>query len=366
MSRCSRNPKICGKTKKTGRTLRKVRTRREIFYGRSIDIAEVIKRWLGGANLKIWFKSEKPIRLAAPLSPLESQLLTQIAISGKYGGRYFVPFKWNDLSLYDIAIANIEFAQTPDPIQSYLNYKNRELIVDHYVFTMKGRAKLDKAIGIYRILRDVNLIHFIAERAYQVTSGREMFMNRKISRPQAFLDIIEMGVAGGAKVRVHSRGIVGNRNTSRLSPQKMRSKLRISASTYTRAKRSWGRHNRTFMNKQLAKILRDKQHPLNFLVDRKRRIWKSRSHLSTRPTVQAGHGTSKRGGLPEELGLEDSWFNQVSNHRGETQGAVFSKVFIDIKGVPVEMRTAKMWESIGELPKGTVAKSPIVPGWKPK
>jgi RHS repeat-associated protein len=103
------------------------------------------------------------------------------------------------------------------------------------------------------------------------------------------------------------------------------------------------KYNQAFMKNQLNKILRDPTHPLGFLVDQKAKDWKSRSHLSHLPGVQAGHLTSLHSGAPERLALEDAWFNQVSSNKGERQGAIFEKQAIDVEGIPVELRTAEMW-----------------------
>jgi hypothetical protein len=119
------------------------------------------------------------------------------------------------------------------------------------------------------------------------------------------------------------------------------------------------------MQEQLDIIKADKDHPLRFLIDEKTGTWKSRTHLSTEPTVQAGHLTSRHSGAPERFALEDSWFNQVSSNRGETQGAIFMKSAVEIKGCVVELRTALMWASTDKLSYGTLAKAVLSGGWIP-
>jgi RHS repeat-associated protein len=104
-----------------------------------------------------------------------------------------------------------------------------------------------------------------------------------------------------------------------------------------------------FMRRALATIKRQPNHPLRFLVDPNTGKWRARSHLSTKPTVQAGHMTSRHSGAPERFALEDSFFNQVSNWRGETQGAIFRKPAVEIGGVPVDARTAEVWRRLGCL-----------------
>jgi hypothetical protein len=104
-------------------------------------------------------------------------------------------------------------------------------------------------------------------------------------------------------------------------------------------------------------------HPLIFLVDLSTRNWKARQLYTLDPTVQAGHLTSRHSGEPERLALEDSMFNQMSSHVGESKGAIFFKSAVLIGNVPVELRTARMWERLGALPQGTVDIAAVSSGW---
>ena len=125
-----------------------------------------------------------------------------------------------------------------------------------------------------------------------------------------------------------------------------------------------GKHNRQFMNRARGTIAADPEHPLRFLLDG-RDEWLSREKYSGVPTVQAGHMISKHSQLPERLALEDSTFNQWSSNRGESQGAIFWKPAVDIGGVPVDRRTAMLWEAAGKLPVGTVGAAEAHEGWAP-
>jgi hypothetical protein len=125
-------------------------------------------------------------------------------------------------------------------------------------------------------------------------------------------------------------------------------------------------YNERFSKECLTKILAKPGHVLSFLVDQRARRWHARQHGSDVPSVQVGHAESLHAGGPERLFLEDADFNQLSNWKGERQGAIFQKSCVIIDGVHVEFRTAKMWESVGKLPKGTVARSPLSDGWIPK
>ena len=122
-----------------------------------------------------------------------------------------------------------------------------------------------------------------------------------------------------------------------------------------------------FMRRALVTILAGyppgQTHPLMFLVDTTTRRWKARQLYTAEPTVQAGHLTSRHSGDPERLALEDSMFNQMSSHVGESQGAIFYKSAVLIGNVPVESRTATMWERLGKLPTGTVKGAAPSEGW---
>ncbi len=127
----------------------------------------------------------------------------------------------------------------------------------------------------------------------------------------------------------------------------------------------------------LARIVSTPQHPLRFLVDpvrlefhgqfgsRHKRAIVNEDH----PTVQAGHLVSFHGLADvahERLALQDADFNQEQNYTVERpgiRGIVFSTA-VEIGGVPVESRTAQMWENVGVLvPKGIVAAAPASLGW---
>ena len=119
------------------------------------------------------------------------------------------------------------------------------------------------------------------------------------------------------------------------------------------------------MNRQLQTILRNPNHPLQFLINPATRYWFGRVQGLEVPAVQAGHAESLYSEAPERLFLEDADFNQTSNWVGESKGAVFQKGGIVIGGVPVERSTAMMWQRLGLLPGGTVESSPSHPGWTP-
>ena len=160
-----------------------------------------------------------------------------------------------------------------------------------------------------------------------------------------------------------------------------------------------------FRDWSARKIFSDRDHPLRFLLaDRKRnpeidpkikelRRAPSRRHEDligrseddmTRPRtgqdvdqmpvyVQAGHLTSlsqlkaeAAAGLTpgqERFALQDAWLNQYDNIAGENAGVFMTRTAVDIGGIPVETRTAQMWEREGYLPPNTVINAPSHKGW---
>jgi putative RNase toxin 5 of polymorphic toxin system len=132
-----------------------------------------------------------------------------------------------------------------------------------------------------------------------------------------------------------------------------------------------------FMRWALAAILAKPGHPLGFLVDPVTKDWHSRLGSRHRdafrnehfPAVQAGHLVSFHDlddVANERLALQDADFNQEQNYSVETHGrrGIVISPAIEIGGVPVELRTARMWENVGVLaPKGTVAKAKPHQGW---
>lgn len=82
------------------------------------------------------------------------------------------------------------------------------------------------------------------------------------------------------------------------------------------------------------------------------------------PLVQAGHLQSdvyaKAAGKREYLMLEDADLNWLTGQTGEAKGAYLSKPAVMIDGFPVDIPTARLYESYGLLPAGTVDAAPVI------
>jgi Bacterial toxin 5/Pre-toxin TG len=109
------------------------------------------------------------------------------------------------------------------------------------------------------------------------------------------------------------------------------------------------------------------RHTLQFLLGEDG-DWLSRTAFPTTEAefnqagVQAGHLTSRHSGDVERFALEDPLLNWMDS-RQERLGVIIDKSAIDIDGIPVEIQTARMWEELGYIPRGTVASASPHEGW---
>jgi len=76
--------------------------------------------------------------------------------------------------------ANSWFGTGENSAWQYANYENRRRIVANYVYTHPATVRLE--LGLYRLIRDINPIHFALERGWEIGSGREMFTGQDVSR----------------------------------------------------------------------------------------------------------------------------------------------------------------------------------------
>ncbi|MCW7541299.1 polymorphic toxin type 5 domain-containing protein [Aquabacterium sp. A7-Y] len=68
---------------------------------------------------------------------------------------------------------------------------------------------------------------------------------------------------------------------------------------------------------------------------------------------------------PERFALQDAWLNQYDNIAGENAGVFLTRSALDIGGIPVEARTARMWVEDGQLPPHILDQAKPHPGWTP-
>jgi hypothetical protein len=91
-----------------------------------------------------------------------------------------VPVDPANLTAEERAEAERLFGAGPAAAAQYANYENRRRILAHYVYTHPATVRAE--LGLYRLFRDVNPIHFALERGWQIGSGQEMFTGQEVSR----------------------------------------------------------------------------------------------------------------------------------------------------------------------------------------
>lgn len=72
-------------------------------------------------------------------------------------------------------------------------------------------------------------------------------------------------------------------------------------------------------------------------------------------TVQVGHADAFASGAKETFMIEDADMNQTDGQTIESKGAFSSKVWVEVQGVIVELKSLMQWERLGVVPPGTVA-----------
>ena len=142
-----------------------------------------------------------------------------------------------------------------------------------------------------------------------------------------------------------------------------------------RARRSWHRpvfyRNPRFRFREwvIDRIVAQPGHPLEFLLDARTgnlRRAGSQSHWDLADSIGADamHVESRWLLGDERLALGDSWLNRaLDNATLESRGGAVVNEVIEIGGVPVELRSALLWERNGLLPRGTAAAARRHGGW---
>jgi subtilisin family serine protease len=134
------------------------------------DVAEF---WAG--------QREHPADWGHPLSALEREYIAAFTDPRTPTAlRMRVPVDPMSLTAEERANAERWFKGGDDGARQFANYENRRRIIANYVY--KHPATLRLELGLYRLVRDINPIHFALERGWQIGSGREMFTGEDVSR----------------------------------------------------------------------------------------------------------------------------------------------------------------------------------------
>jgi RHS repeat-associated protein len=118
---------------------------------------------------------------AHPLSEMEQgyiQAMTDTSVPAVM--RMRVPVNPHNVTTEERNEAEKLFGRSSADYERYSNFENRRRIIAHYVYTHPATIALE--MGIYRLFRDVNPLHFALERGWQMGSGREMFTQAPVSR----------------------------------------------------------------------------------------------------------------------------------------------------------------------------------------
>lgn len=145
---------------------------------------------------------------AHPLSEMEQGYITAMRDSSVPSAiQMRAPVDPNSLTTDERASAERLFGNTSSDFQRYANFENRRRIIAHYVYTHPATIALQ--LGLFRLVRDVNPIHFALERGWQMGSGREMFTERPVSRLRAAAEFfaalaISYGISRGLRALRYS------------------------------------------------------------------------------------------------------------------------------------------------------------------
>ena len=145
-----------------------------------VSIAEIEKP---GDVAEFWASQARPHRedWADPLSELEQNYID--AFRDPTTPKVLqmrVPVDPANLTDEEREAAERLFGTGADAAQRYANYENRRRILAHYVYTHPATVRAE--LGVYRLFRDANPIHFALERGWQIGGGKEMFTGEDVSR----------------------------------------------------------------------------------------------------------------------------------------------------------------------------------------
>lgn len=79
------------------------------------------------------------------------------------------------------------FGEGSEAKHLFANWETHRRVVAHYCFTHP--ATIAYELELYRLTRDLNPVHFVIERVYQLFSGEEMFTDKPVSRIEAAIEL---------------------------------------------------------------------------------------------------------------------------------------------------------------------------------
>ena len=79
------------------------------------------------------------------------------------------------------------FGEGAEAKYSFANWETHRRVLAHYCFTHPVTIAYETEL--YRLTRDLNPVHFVIERAYQLFNGKEMFTEKPVSRIGAAIEL---------------------------------------------------------------------------------------------------------------------------------------------------------------------------------
>jgi len=156
------------------------------------DIVLVIITIVKPADVgQYWADKVRPnyTRWAHPLSEFENgyiEAMTDPSVPAVL--RMRTPVDPRKMTQEDSDSASHLFGTGSGAAARYANYENRRRILAHYVYTHPATVRLQ--LGLYRMVRDINPLHFALERGWQIGGGKEMFTGQDVSRLGAAFEFV--------------------------------------------------------------------------------------------------------------------------------------------------------------------------------
>jgi GH25 family lysozyme M1 (1,4-beta-N-acetylmuramidase) len=144
-----------------------------------------------GDVAQYWHDTIKPnpTHWAHPLSDLEQSYLDAMTNPGVAEVlRMRAPVDPAKMTVDEAEETRRIFGSGRDNAVRYANFENRRRIMAHYVTTHPATVRLE--LGLYRLIRDINPLHFALERGWQIGGGKEMFTGLEVSRLGAAFEFV--------------------------------------------------------------------------------------------------------------------------------------------------------------------------------
>jgi len=155
-----------------------------------MNVLDQIVRTPKPADLALWWKEQSPATTATALDADENDYLeffTSNSVEPIFRIGQGIASQGNLTDERRAKAAEV-FKGSATSVTQFINRENRRRIVAHYVWTHPATVQYE--LGLYRLTRDSNPIAFLAERFYELFSGKEAFTGDDSSRIKAAVDLL--------------------------------------------------------------------------------------------------------------------------------------------------------------------------------